>query len=370
MTRVISADCHVNEPPWVFDRVPIEYRDQVPKMLRAPDGGDGWSFDGGLPKRSLGVEAMAGRAKHEYQKSGLKFEEILPGNYDGEAHLKDMDIDGIDVSVVYPAQAIFIYMSDDRGLALACMRAYNDWIIEDFQGVNAKRIVGLPMLPVDDVMDNAVGELERMVARGAKAAFIPGMPRRPYHADYYEPLWSAAETLDVALTFHRTFGGKPPDEDFDELVRQDFSAAGTVNRFFSGVRPLTYMIFNGVFERHPTLRLVGAELNCGWIPFWAQTMDQQFENQVAMQDLPFATAPSEYLGRNVFVTILDDDIGFALMAAGSPRLSECSLFSTDYPHSVTLWPNSASFIERLTKRMNDSDRDKVLFGNAARVFQG
>ena len=78
MTRVISADCHINEPPTVFDRVPTALKDRAPKMLRGDDGGDGWSFDGGAPKRTFGVEALAGRAKGS-KVSGLRFDEILPG---------------------------------------------------------------------------------------------------------------------------------------------------------------------------------------------------------------------------------------------------------------------------------------------------
>src|SRR6266511_6320177 len=104
--RIISADCHINEPPWVFDRVPQEYRGRTPKMMRGADGGDGWSFDGKPPKRTFGVEAMAGRARADFQKSGLRFDEILPGNYDPDAHVAAMDLDGVDVSVVYPANAI------------------------------------------------------------------------------------------------------------------------------------------------------------------------------------------------------------------------------------------------------------------------
>ena len=113
MTRVISADCHINEPPTVFDRVPTALKDRAPKMLRGDDGGDGWSFDGGAPKRTFGVEALAGRAKGS-KVSGLRFDEILPGNYDGAAHVADMDLDGIDVSIVYPGSAIFVYMEPDR----------------------------------------------------------------------------------------------------------------------------------------------------------------------------------------------------------------------------------------------------------------
>src|SRR5579875_1316293 len=115
--RVISADCHINEPPTVFDRVPASLRDRAPRMMRGADGGDGWSFDGRPPARTLGVEAMAGRRVDEYQKSGLRFEDILPGNYDPAAHVRDMSLDGVDVSVVYPGSAIFTYMEPDRGLA-------------------------------------------------------------------------------------------------------------------------------------------------------------------------------------------------------------------------------------------------------------
>ena len=133
MTRIISADCHVNEPPTVFDGVPAKFKDRVPTMRRGADGGDGWSFDGGIPKRTFGLEAMAGRSKEEFVASGLKFDEILPGNYDGAAHVADMDRDGVDVSVVYPANVIFTYSHPDRELAQVCQQSYNDWLLEDFQ---------------------------------------------------------------------------------------------------------------------------------------------------------------------------------------------------------------------------------------------
>ena len=160
-TRVISADCHVNEPPTVFDGVPAKLRARAPTMRRADDGGDGWSFDGGPPKRSFGIEATAGRADADKKISGLRFDEILPGNYDGSAHVDDMARDGVDVSVVYPNHAIFTYIEPDRELALACLRSYNDWVLGDFQAAAPGHIVGLPMLPVDDGMDVCLAELDR-----------------------------------------------------------------------------------------------------------------------------------------------------------------------------------------------------------------
>ena len=123
--RIISADCHINEPPHVFDGVPAAMKDRAPKMMRGADGGDGWSFDGKLPPRTFGIESTAGRAAGEKKMTGLRFDEILPGNYDGKAHVKDMEKDGVDFSIVYPAYAAKTYIMPYRELALSCPRSYN-----------------------------------------------------------------------------------------------------------------------------------------------------------------------------------------------------------------------------------------------------
>jgi len=366
--RVISADNHVNEPPHVFDRIPEAMRDRAPRMLRGADGGDGWSFDGGPPKRTFGIEAMAGRAKDDYQVQGLRWDEILPGNYDGAAHLVDMERDGIDACVVYPNQAIFTYLTPERALGIACMQSYNDWLLEEFQSADPKRIVGLAMLPVDDGMDIALAEFERVVHAGARGCFLPGMPARPYNDAYYEPLWRAASEARIPLSFHRTFGGKPPDQDWDELVEQQVSVPGIASRFFCAVRPLTYMIFAGIFERHPNLMIVAGEVNFGWLPFWLQTMDQEWETQKAWSDSPLETCPSGFVGEQIFTTHLDDHVGYDLIRGGSPGLARMTMYSTDYPHSVTLWPDSARHIPVLTRDLRDDDRRALLSGNAERVY--
>jgi predicted TIM-barrel fold metal-dependent hydrolase len=301
----------------------------------------------------------------------MRFEEIMPGNYDGRAHVADMDRDGVDVSVVYPAIAIFTYVESDRELAVACMRSYNDWVLDEFQGAVPDRIVGLPLLPVDDGIDVCIAELERVVAKGARGGFIPGFPQRPYHDPFYDPLYRAAEELGVPLTFHRNFGGAPTEADWDELINQRVTVAGTAYRFFSATRPFTYMVFGGVFERFPGLKLVGAEVNCSWVPFWAQTMDQCFDNPYyrATGGIGIDRRPSELLGENLFVTVLDDDLGFRMITRQlCPELADCSMFSTDYPHSVCLWPDSQDHIARLTAGMSETDTTKVLAGNAERVY--
>jgi predicted TIM-barrel fold metal-dependent hydrolase len=227
------------------------------------------------------------------------------------------------------------------------------------------------MIPVDDGIDVAIAEIERVAALGARGGFIPGYPTTPYHDAGYDPLWAAAGEHDFPLTFHRTFGGRPPAEDRDELVNQNVTVAGTAWRFFSAAKPFTYMAFSGMFERHPNLKIVAAEVNMGWLPFWAQTADQQFDNEwyQATGAVAIERRPSEYLGDNLFVTVLDDDIGFRLVAEGlAPRLADAAMFSTDYPHSVCLWPNSQEHIKQLTAGLTEADKEKILSGNAARVY--
>jgi predicted TIM-barrel fold metal-dependent hydrolase len=339
-------------------------------MMRGLDGGDGWSFDGGPPKRTFGIEATAGQAAGNLKISGLRFDEIMPGNYDGRAHVADMDQDGVDVSVVYPASAIFTYIEPDRDLAVACMRSYNDWVLDEFSGAAPGRIVGLPMLPVDDGMEVCVAEFERCLAKGAKAGFLPGFPTTPYNSAYYDPLFSRAAEAGVPLTFHRTFGGKPQDADWDELVNQKITTAGTVYRFFSAIKPFTYMVMSGVFAKHPSLKIVGAEVNFGWLPFWAQTMEQNFDIRSAFVDedtIGSNLRPTEHLGRNLFVTVLDDYVGFELVDK-YPYLADCAMYSSDYPHSVTLWPNSREHLAKLSKGVDPVALEKIVAGNAARVY--
>jgi predicted TIM-barrel fold metal-dependent hydrolase len=369
-TRVISADNHIIDPRDLYvERLPPAYRDRAPRVVRADDGGDGWSWEGRPPARTFGLEAVAGQPTGgDYRPSGLRWEEILPGNYDGAEHLKDMDRDGIDAAVLYPSVAMASYVIPDREFALAVVRTYNDWLLDDFCAVAPERLVGLCALPVDDGAELAVAELERCAAKGAKGFFLPGAPARPYWDRAHDPLWRAACDADRPVSFHRNHGGRPPaGEEFDQHT-PGINVGGIVVRFFSAVQPLTYMIYTGVFERFPTLRVVAAEVNCGWLPFWRQTLDQNFEQQRHWASLPFDAAPSGTLGRNVFVTALDDWVGFAALR-DDPTLADAVMYSIDYPHSVSLWPESRSYVERLTAGMDPVARDKVLAANAARIYR-
>jgi hypothetical protein len=170
---LISADNHIIEPTDLYvQRLPEHHRDRAPRVMRGTDGGDGWSFDGAPPRHTFGLEAVAGQklATGTWMASGLTWDQILPGNFDGAAHLKDMDVDGIDAAVLYPGTvAIWSLALAEHDFALALMRAYNDWLLDDFCAADRRRLVGLVVIPVDSCMDAALGEFERTLGRGAKA---------------------------------------------------------------------------------------------------------------------------------------------------------------------------------------------------------
>jgi predicted TIM-barrel fold metal-dependent hydrolase len=364
--KVISADNHIVEPRDLFvTRMPAEYRDRSPRIVRGRDGGDGWSWDGSPPARTLGIEATAGR---EIVASGLKWEEILPGNYDGAAHLADMLKEGIDAGMIFPNVAMSAWSMKGDPFALAMMQVYNDWMMEDFCAPDRQRLIGLPMLPINHGIDLSIAEAERTLKLGAKGLQIPVFPDVPYIDSIYEPFWAFIAESGAPLCMHRTSGGNDPAgmATFDYKV-PGLNVAGSVIRFFAGVDPLTKLIFTGVFERHPRLKVVDAEINFGWIPFWKNTMDENYDRQKGWANFPFEGLPSATLGRNIFVTVLDDKLGFDLIER-EPYLADVAMFSTDYPHSFCLWPDTAGFIEQCTENVDAAAKAKILAGNAVRAF--
>ena len=367
---VVSADNHIIEPPHVFTTyLPDEYRDRAPRILRGEDGGDGWSFDGKAPRHTFGLNAVAGRPVEQYKAGGLTLDEILPGNYDGAAHLKDMDLDGVDAATIYPMSSLMSYVLDDRPFALAILRAYNDWLLDEFCAVDPQRLIGLPLLPVDDGIDALLGELDRVVAKGAKGVFIPYFSVLPYWDSSYERFWAAAEQAPVAVCIHRTMGGREPAGSATPTpeAAPGVNIAGVVQRFFTGVAPFSQLTFAGVFERHPGLKFVDAEVNAGWLRFWAQMMDQEFDRQRHWANPPLHTPPHEFLGQNLFVSLLDDFVGFE-DAKHDSMVAAAAMFSTDYPHSTTLFPKTQQYIAELTEGLDDDRKQAILAGNAVRVF--
>ena len=364
--NVISGDNHIVEPRDMFiTRMPKEFRDSAPRIVRGADGGDGWSFGDKPPTRTLGIEATAGR---EVRISGYTWEEILPGNYDGAAHVKDMMDHGVDASLLFPTVTMAAWSMGDSPFSLAMMRAFNDWLMEDFCSADPRRLIGLPVIPVNHGMAATLAEMERCIKLGAKGLHLPVFPDVPYIDRQWDPMWAMAADAGTPLCVHRTSGGNDPaGKGVFQFDVPGINVAGSVIRFFSGVEPMTLLIFSGVFQRHPELKFVDAEVNFGWVPFWKNTMDENYEKQKGWANFPFEHLPSATLGKNIFVTVLDDKLGFDLVAS-EPYLADTALFSTDYPHSFCLWPDTPDYIAKATANCDPVAKQKILAGNAMRIF--
>jgi predicted TIM-barrel fold metal-dependent hydrolase len=348
--KLISADNHINEPRNLFvDRFPKHLKDKAPRVIEGADGGEGWAIDGKTPpKRTYGLEAMAGWDKKDYRVSGLRYDQLRPGNYDGAEHLKDMD----------------------KEVAMAGFTTYNDWILDEFQAANPKRLCGLALTPMEIGIEETVAEMKRVHKKGCRAMFIPGSPTVPYnHPDHYEPVWQTAHELGITLCMHRNHGGPPDKTDWDFYQQDQVSIGGIVTRYFSCIRPLSYMIFTGMFDRYPDLKIVGAEVDCGWAPFWVQTLDHHWEIQTNWFPVKLKHPPSDFIGKNIFTTNVDDYAGYQMIGTGLwPWLSSMTMFSSDYPHSATIWPDSRAVANKMIEGLRPEDARKALQDNAVRVF--
>src|SRR5437867_617337 len=190
--RIISSDNHVFEPADLWTtRAASTFRDRAPRVVREADG-DWWYCD---HHRVIGLGAGAQTGMRFGQSDQLRrtttFDHVRPGGYIPEAHVKDMDTDGVDVSIVYPTVGLLLYSVPDSDLLTAIVRTYNDWLAE-FCNAFPDRLKGIAMLNVDDV-PSAVKELERSAKMGLVGGLITVYPPegRGYNLPEYEPLWAA-----------------------------------------------------------------------------------------------------------------------------------------------------------------------------------
>ncbi len=370
--KLISSDNHVNEPRDLYTRrFPKHLQDRAPRVVEGRDGGEGWSLAGEMPKRTYGIEAMAGFDPSDYRLSGLRYSDLRPGNYDPDEHLKDMDIDGIYASVLYPGVGAAFYVHPDKEVAAAAFVAYNDWMLDDFQPTDPKRLCGLALAPLELGVDHTVAEMQRVSRKGCRAMYIPGTPSVPYnHPTHYEKFWQAAQDLDITLCMHRNHGGPVDRSVWDDNDPDKVSIGRIVSRYFIGAERFSYMIFAGIFDRYPGLRVVNAEVDCGWAPFWVQTMEHHWKIQKSWFPVHLEHSPIEFIGKNVFTSNVDDYCGYDLIKTGLyPWLSSMTMFSSDYPHSATIWPNSRRVAAKMIDGMKSEDARKALSENAARVFK-
>jgi predicted TIM-barrel fold metal-dependent hydrolase len=368
---IIDCDSHVNEPPGLWqERVPARLRERAPRVERT-DKGDLWIFDGGKGKWPVGLTAVAGLSFFDYKPMGITYESMRPGSFDTKARLADMDADGIWAQVLYPSVTLKgakIY-SDDRELQTACVRAYNEWLLEFCSG-SGGRLIGQAILPTTGLED-AIAELEFAIARGHRGAVISSMPSgglEPKPED--DRFWALAEEAGFPIAIH-----------IGSFVRGDMARKGMgwSSLAFVGAAALTKaggqtlpvvcdILFSGIFQRFPRLQIVLVESNIGWIPTLLEQSDDMY-----MRYRWYTGAvneqkemPSTIFFRNFWATFMVDTVGMDLRH----RMNvDHLMWSTDYPHSGSDWPNSRLVIERVFRDVPRDEVKKMLHTNCKQLYK-
>jgi predicted TIM-barrel fold metal-dependent hydrolase len=372
--KLISADSHIVEPPDMYTaRMEPKFRDRAPKMERRKTAAgreyDAWMI-GGMQVGTLGAVMQAGQRFEDPSQIdflGL-WEDVRKGAYDPHQMITENEEDGVWGSCLQPSQGLFWYRLPDSELLSEICRVYNDWIA-DFCKPYPERLKAIAMLNVDNV-DEACRELERVKKLGMVGAFIPvsPVPERPYRDPVYDRLWATAQDHEMPLLLHiatNRFG--VPGCEFTMNVGEMTGAGRSTTDHW--VRySLGAMLFAGVFDRFPRLKVGSVEHETAWIPHWLKQMDFTYrERPVFTRGWQSAEGmlPSEYWRRNMFVEFMEDVLGIELRQHIGV---ENMLWGSDFPHAESTWPQSKQFLDRIFAGVPEQDRRKITSENAAKLF--
>jgi predicted TIM-barrel fold metal-dependent hydrolase len=370
---VIDSDAHVNEPPDLWQqRVPKKWKERAP-FVQHTEHGDLWVFDGGKQRWPMGLTATAGLSYFQYHPMCNSYETMRPSSFETAARLDDMDADGIYAQILYPSVTLKgarIY-SQERELQLACVRAYNDWLLE-FCADSRGRLLGQALIPTTG-LDDAVAELEAAIRgehRGAVISSFPNGTLRPLPED--DRFWEIAQEAGFPIAIH--IGSFLPDTPkSDAGSGQAWTGLAFVGKAAwtkAGGQTLGVVcdvLFSGIFEKFPKLAIVLVEANIGWIPTLLEQADDMFRRYrwytKATEEM--SGMPSEVFCRNFHATFMLDSVGVELRH----RMNvDHLMWSTDFPHSGSDWPDSRITAERVFRGVAKAEVRKMLHSNCKRLY--
>jgi predicted TIM-barrel fold metal-dependent hydrolase len=354
---ILSADSHVFEPGDLWQtRVDQNLRDRAPRLVRNDDGGEAMMFEGGATIPFVGFGSAGDHGKTS---PFMPMAEVRRGGWDPEARLEDMAVDGVVAEVLYPSFGMQLFSMTDARLQAACMRAYNDWLAE-YCAAAPGRLIGQALIPYLNLEDG-LAEVQRAAKLGFRGVLICGhpAPEQDYGTRLYEDLWAALQESGVAASLHAFTGPREADRRF--FLADYTLAIGSVQR------SLALIVFSGVLERYPRLKLVSAENDIGWVAHFLTRMDHAFVRKGPRypKTLSGELLPSELFRRQVRCTFMDDRPG---ILAREVTGTETLMWSSDYPHDDSTWPESRRVIDRILKDVSPADRRRIIHDNTAELY--
>jgi predicted TIM-barrel fold metal-dependent hydrolase len=374
--QLIDADAHVNPPPIFWrDYLPAKLVDQAPRIEEgAPGETHDWLvFEGRRTPLNV-MTSVVGQGR-KFRPTGRQ-SELRLGTWAPEARLADMAQDGVDHAVLFGGGPLG---AADNELYLASFEAYNHWLA-DFCSYAPDKLTGVAYLPMQEV-EHSIRMLEDAADRGLKGVNIPAFPQsgkgssgggyaaqllaltgdpngsRQYDSEEFDPFWKACVDRNMAVTIHLGARAASPGiaRFLPNLVMSKVSMA----------EPIAIMIFGGVFDRHPELRFGSIESGAGWMAWMATYMDDIYNNQRHWLQLELKHKPSHYMDQNVYASFIRDPLAVQNRHLPGGRNS---MWSTDYPHSETTWPDSQASLVRHFGDLSEEERRPIVCDNARRFF--
>jgi predicted TIM-barrel fold metal-dependent hydrolase len=430
-TWMISVDDHLIEPPSVWvDRLPAKYRDRGPRWV-TDDLGEAWHIedDTRVVVNGAVVSAAFPQAERPGPFKPMAWSEIPANCWDPIARAAAMDQDRVLASLPFPnlpgfAGRVFQNM-EDKELALLCIQAYNDWIIDEFAAAIPGRIIEVALIPMWDGK-LAAREAERAIGRGACSVSFSMAPHKvgfpPIHDEHWDPLFSVMSEAGLPISTHLGTGfesdpglmvqklhTRPGEDDekgtdFSKGIGLDRETSGRTRPqhpaigatvMLSGQECLIDWLTSGVFDRHPGLTVALSENGIGWIPSVLQEADvlvgysrnrmtsvTDAENNPILDEEGRQRAkaaidaraertrqmalPTEVFKQHMYGCFIYDPLGLEnIDRIGVDNV----MIETDFPHFTSRWPHSMDAVQDALLALDDDVRQKVLRGNAERVFK-
>ena len=341
----------------------------MPHVEEQPDGNECWVVDG--QRHSFSGVAVAGALMADRSQEPKRWTDVPRMAFSAPERLQALDLDGVDYSVLYPiigglAGEAFGKLTD-YDLELACVQAYNDWLIEEWANVSP-RFVPQCIVPIWP-MERTVAEIERAVARGHKGVIYPASPmelRAVPHINEpaYDPLWAACQELGVPLCFHA--GGSPkiqmrPGDAFTPPVAAAFSG---VVRSVSSIAVVANFLLSRILDRFPKLKIVFAESSLGWGAYEIEYADYQSEAD-GLPSEGYTSKPSELFQRQCYFTCWYDHMSLRVRRyLGSANI----LWSSHFPLATSSWPNTKQRAELSLADVPDQEKRQIQWANAAKLY--
>jgi predicted TIM-barrel fold metal-dependent hydrolase len=274
----------------------------------------------------------------------------------------------VDCVVLYPSVAGFSGETfgriSDPELELACVQAYNDWLIEEWASTSNRFVPQciVPLWPPEATAQ----EIRRAVAKGHRGVIFPAAPmnlrKLPHiNGSDYDPVWAVCQDLEVPLCFH---AGSAPELQFpvyDALAPEVADALRAVTRPASAAFDLTNILFSRILLRFPKLKVVFAESTIGWGTFLLEYADHQYEQDHCNYEL----TPSAMFRRQCFLTTWYDSVEINARHIGASNI----LWSSNFPAANSTWPESQTLAIKCSTGISHDERDQILWANAARLYK-